>query len=105
MNTEEKESVMKDFSNGNIDALITTTVIEVGIDLPNATIMLVENAERFGLSQLHQLRGRIGRGGNKSYFIMISDFKGEAAMRRLNVLTESDDGFIIAPAWFWGFLR
>jgi len=96
MSTEEKESVMKDFSNGDIDALITTTVIEVGIDIPNATVMLVENAERFGLSQLHQLRGRIGRGGNKSYFIMISNSKGEAAMRRLNVLTESDDGFIIA---------
>jgi len=96
MSSEEKESIMNEFSNGKIDALITTTVIEVGIDIPNATVMLVENAERFGLSQLHQLRGRIGRGGNKSYFIMISDFKGEAALRRLNVLTESDDGFIIA---------
>jgi len=96
MKADEKESIMKDFSDGNIDALITTTVIEVGIDIPNATVMVVENAERFGLSQLHQLRGRIGRGGNKSYFIMISDSKGEAAMRRLNVLTESDDGFIIA---------
>ena len=96
MNTEEKESVMKEFSNGNLNALITTTVIEVGIDIPKASIMLVENAERFGLSQLHQLRGRIGRSGNKSYFIMISDSKGEAALHRLNVLIESDDGFVIA---------
>ena len=96
MSAEEKETVMNGFSNGNVDALITTTVIEVGIDIPNATVMLVENAERFGLSQLHQLRGRIGRGGNKSYFIMISDSKGAAAQRRLNVLMESNDGFVIA---------
>ena len=98
MSAEQKDSIMSEFSNGNIDTLITTTVIEVGIDIPNASIMLVENAERFGLSQLHQMRGRIGRGGNKSYFIMISDSKGEAALRRLKVLTESDDGFKIAAA-------
>ena len=96
LSSDEKENIMREFSEGNIDVLVATTVIEVGIDVPNANVMLVENAERFGLSQLHQLRGRIGRGGEKSYFIMISDAKGEAAGKRLNVICETDNGFKIA---------
>ena len=96
LSSDEKESIMDDFSAGKIDLLIATTVIEVGIDVPNANVMLVENAERFGLSQLHQMRGRIGRSGEKSYFIMISDAKGEAAAKRLKVICETDNGFKIA---------
>ena len=96
LSSKEKENIMREFSEGEIDVLVATTVIEVGIDVPNANVMLVENAERFGLSQLHQLRGRIGRGGEKSYFIMISDAKGEAAGKRLKVICETDNGFKIA---------
>ncbi len=96
MKQSEKESVMADFVEGKIDLLITTTVIEVGIDVPNATIMVIENAERFGLSQLHQLRGRIGRGKEKSDCILISDSKTEIAKERLNVIKNCSDGFKIA---------
>ena len=94
MKPREKEKVMRAFSLGEIDLLISTTVIEVGIDVPNAVIMVIENAERFGLSQLHQLRGRIGRGSEKSDCILISDTNAE----RLNVIKETSDGFKIADA-------
>ena len=96
MKPAEKDSVMNEFISGNIDVLVSTTVIEVGVDVPNATVMMVENAERFGLSQLHQLRGRVGRGSHKSYCILVSDAKGEDAKRRLNVLCRTNDGFVIA---------
>ncbi len=97
MRNEQKEGVMARFIKGEIKVLVATTVIEVGIDVPNATIMVVEHAERFGLSQLHQLRGRVGRGSEKSYCILAADFKkSELAQERLAVMEESNDGFRIA---------
>jgi len=94
----EKDAVMEKFRGGEAQALIATSVIEVGIDVPNATIMLIENAERFGLAQLHQLRGRIGRGRHKSYCILISDATDAAALEKLSTLAETSDGFKIAEA-------
>lgn len=96
MKPKEKDSVMRDFKDGKIQLLVCTTVIEVGIDVPNAAIMVIENAERFGLSQLHQLRGRIGRGSYKSTCIFISDYKKGVTAERLNVIKQSNDGFKIA---------
>ena len=96
METRQKEQTMADFRAGKIQALVSTVVIEVGIDVPNATIMVIENAERFGLAQLHQLRGRIGRGANKSYCFLFSQSDDETAMARLNIMTRSNDGFEIA---------
>ena len=96
---EEKEAVMRAFRDGEAKALISTTVIEVGIDVKNANLMLIENAERFGLAQLHQLRGRIGRGEHKSYCLLLIDAKaGEQAAAKLKILEESGDGFVIAEA-------
>ena len=96
MKTKEKDEIMNEFSKGNIDVLVSTTVIEVGVDVPNAVIMVVENAERFGLSQLHQLRGRVGRGKHKSYCILISDSKGEETRARLATMCATNNGFEIA---------
>ncbi|MBR3968616.1 MAG: ATP-dependent DNA helicase RecG [Clostridia bacterium] len=96
MKPKEKEAVMRDFKSGKIQLLVCTTVIEVGIDVPNAAIMVIENAERFGLSGLHQLRGRIGRGSYKSTCIFISDYKSGTTADRLNVIKSSTDGFKIA---------
>ena len=96
MKTSDKERVMEDFSQGKIDVLVSTTVIEVGVDVPNATLMIIENAERFGLSQLHQLRGRVGRGKNKSYCILVSDATNEETKSRLKIMTTTNDGFKIA---------
>ena len=96
MKPAEKEEVMRRFSAGEIQLLVATTVVEVGVDVPNAVIMVIENAERFGLSQLHQLRGRIGRGRHKSTCILISDAQNSEALRRLNVMSTTTDGFIIA---------
>jgi ATP-dependent DNA helicase RecG len=94
---EDKESIMRRFKGGEIHVLVSTTVIEVGIDVPNASVMLIEHAERFGLSQLHQLRGRVGRGPWKSYCILLTAGKlGEEAERRVQVMTETNDGFRIA---------
>jgi ATP-dependent DNA helicase RecG len=97
MPAAEKEAVMAGFLAGEIDIMVSTTVIEVGIDVPNATIMVVEHAERFGLSQLHQLRGRIGRGGAQSWCVLLAG-GGPESMERLRILAESDDGFEIARA-------
>ncbi len=96
MKPDEKAEVMSRFVSGDIDLLISTVVIEVGVDVPNAVIMLIENAERFGLSQLHQLRGRVGRGQYKSTCILLSDNKSKQTNERLSVMTETNDGFIIA---------
>ncbi|HEY3114410.1 MAG TPA: ATP-dependent DNA helicase RecG [Gemmatimonadaceae bacterium] len=94
---DERETIMRAFRDGKIDVLVSTTVIEVGIDVPNATVMLVEHPERFGLSQLHQLRGRVGRGAEASYCILLGNVGDEAA-ERLRVFVETDDGFEIARA-------
>jgi ATP-dependent DNA helicase RecG len=94
----EKETVMAAFRANEIQALVATALIEVGLDVPNATVMLIENAERFGLAQLHQLRGRIGRGAHESFCILISDAKNAEARERLKILEETNDGFKIAEA-------
>ena len=91
-----KNYVMESFSKGDIDILVSTTVIEVGINVPNAVIMLIENAERFGLAQLHQLRGRVGRGAEKSYCILVSDSENKVAKERMEIMTKSSDGFEIS---------
>lgn len=96
MKSADKKKVMESFSNGETQLLVSTTVIEVGVDVPNAVIMVIENAERFGLSQLHQLRGRIGRGQYKSTCILITDAKNDTAQRRMKVMETTTDGFKIA---------
>jgi len=94
----EKEQVMTAFRTGKTPVLLATSLIEVGVDVPNATVMLVENAEMFGLAQMHQLRGRIGRGAQESFCILISDAKDPVTRARLKVLEETTDGFKIAEA-------
>lgn len=96
MKAAEKDAVMQKFNNGEIQALICTTVVEVGIDVPNATVMIIENAERFGLSQLHQLRGRVGRGQFESTCILITDSKNPECIRRMKIMSLTTDGFKIA---------
>lgn len=111
MRPKEKNEVMARFQNGDIHVLVSTTVVEVGVNVPNATVMMVENAERFGLAQLHQLRGRVGRGGHQSYCIFMSKSGQKETMQRLSVLNRSNDGFQIAeedlklrgPGDFFGF--
>jgi len=96
MPAAEKSAVMNAFKAHELDVLVSTTVIEVGVDVPNAAVMVVENADRFGLAQLHQLRGRVGRGGHASYCVLIADPKTEEGQRRLQIMTETNDGFKIA---------
>lgn len=96
MSPREKQCIMDSFNNKNISLLISTTVIEVGIDNPNSSVIMIENAERFGLSQLHQLRGRVGRGSYKSYCILVSDAQNEEALRRFNIMKDTNNGFKIA---------
>ena len=99
MKSDEKEGVMAAFNRGEIDVLVSTTVIEVGVDVPNATVMMIEHSERFGLAQLHQLRGRVGRGAEKSYCLLMRSLQCSAeGSRRLQVMTETNDGFRIAEA-------
>ena len=93
---DEKEAVMERFKRGEIKILVSTTVIEVGVDVPNATVMVIEQAERFGLAQLHQLRGRVGRGAEQSYCILVTEKLNDAARERIRTLVESSDGFYIA---------
>jgi ATP-dependent DNA helicase RecG len=87
---------MEKFIRGETQVLVSTTVIEVGVDVPNATVMVIEQAERFGLSQLHQLRGRVGRGGEQSYCLLVTEKLGDTARERIRTLVESNDGFYIA---------
>jgi ATP-dependent DNA helicase RecG len=97
MKPEEKEKVMRGFVSGEIQILVSTTVIEVGVDVPNASVMVIEHAERFGLSQLHQLRGRVGRGAEQSFCVLLaSDKQTEVARERLGIMEETNDGFRIA---------
>ena len=96
ISAKEKEGIMRNFMNGDIDILVSTTVIEVGVDVPNATIMVIENAERFGLSQLHQLRGRVGRGQYQSYCILFNDSKSKVSRERMKIMQETNDGFRIS---------
>ncbi|DAA84597.1 TPA: ATP-dependent DNA helicase RecG [Candidatus Gastranaerophilales bacterium HUM_2] len=96
LKNDEKEQVMKDFKDKKFDILVSTTVVEVGVDVPNATVMLIENAERFGLSQLHQLRGRVGRNSLQSYCILHTSTKSQETRERLNIMTQTNDGFVIA---------
>ena len=111
MKPAEKDTAMRRFKSGETQALVSTTVVEVGVDVPNATIILIENAERFGLSQLHQLRGRVGRGAHQSYCILISDVKSEITRERLKVMKKTTDGFAVAeydlklrgPGDFFGY--
>lgn len=96
MKASEKESIMKSFKNKDLDILVSTTVIEVGVNVPNATLMIIENAERFGLAQLHQLRGRVGRGKHKSYCILIYASKSDVCKQRMSIMEETNDGFKIS---------
>lgn len=96
MSNKEKNDIMEKFKDGTIKVLISTTVIEVGVNVPNATLMIIENAERFGLAQLHQLRGRVGRGNYKSYCILIPQIKSDVTKKRMEIMKRSNDGFFIA---------
>ncbi len=96
LKASEKNDIMEEFTKGNIDVLVCTTVIEVGVDVPNANIIIIENAERYGLSALHQLRGRVGRGEHESYCILISDNAGDKVRERLTFLCKTNDGFLVA---------
>ena len=99
MKAAEKEAEMQDFISGKTQILVATTVIEVGVNVPNASVMVIENAERFGLAQLHQLRGRVGRGADQSYCILVTKFQLSADTRkRIQIMTETNDGFEIAEA-------
>jgi ATP-dependent DNA helicase RecG len=96
LGADEKEAVMQRFKEGAIKIMVSTTVIEVGVDVPNATVMVVEQAERFGLAQMHQLRGRVGRGAAQSYCILVTEKMNDAARERIRTLVESTDGFHIS---------
>ena len=96
MKSDEKENIMQDFKDQKIDILVSTTVIEVGVNVPNATIMVMMDADRFGLSQLHQLRGRVGRGDKQSYAILVANPKTESGQKRMKIMTETTDGFLLA---------
>ena len=96
MKTDEKNNIMKKFESNEINLLVSTTVIEVGVDIPNATVMVVEHAERFGLTQLHQLRGRVGRGSGKGYCILVHHNESDNSRLRLDIMERTNDGFQIA---------
>ena len=96
MKSDEKEAIMQAFKNKEVDILVSTTVIEVGVNVPNATIMVIMDADRFGLSQLHQLRGRVGRGDKQSYAVLVANPKTESGKKRMKIMTETTDGFVLA---------
>lgn len=96
LSSAEKEEVMKAYSENQVQLLVSTTVVEVGVNVPNATVMVIYDAERFGLSQLHQLRGRVGRGKEQSYCILLADPKSEVGKERMKIMTETNDGFVLS---------
>ena len=96
MKSDEKDTIMQDFKEAKTDILVSTTVIEVGVNVPNATVMLIMDADRFGLSQLHQLRGRVGRGNKQSYAVLVANPKTESGKKRMKIMTETTDGFVLA---------
>ena len=96
MKNDEKENEMKRFIENKTQILVSTTVIEVGVDVPNATVMVIESAERFGLSQLHQLRGRVGRGNDKSFCFLVTGYKTKESIMRMETMVSTNDGFVIA---------
>jgi ATP-dependent DNA helicase RecG len=96
LSSDEKDAVMKEFSQNDVQVLVSTTVVEVGVNVPNATMMVIYDAERFGLSQLHQLRGRVGRGSDQSYCILLADPKSEVGKERMKIMTETSDGFVLS---------
>jgi len=96
MKSAQKDETMRLFSSGSLDVLVSTTVIEVGVNVPNASVMVIENAERFGLAQLHQLRGRVGRGEHQSYCILFNQSKSRISKQRMEIMSKSNDGFVIA---------
>ena len=96
MKSDEKDAIMQSFKKGKIDILVSTTVIEVGVNVPNATVMLIMDADRFGLSQLHQLRGRVGRGDKQSYAVLVANPKTESGKKRMKIMTETTNGFVLA---------
>ena len=96
MKSSEKDAVMELFKENQLQLLVTTTVVEVGVDVPNATVMLIFDADRFGLSQLHQLRGRVGRGVKQSICVLVADPKGENGKQRMKIMTETNDGFVLS---------
>ncbi len=108
---QEKDEIMERFRAGEFNILVSTTVIEVGVDVPNSTVMMIENADRFGLAQLHQLRGRVGRGADQSYCFLVADMKSEQTRHRLEIMEQTNDGFVVAerdleirgPGEFTGF--
>ncbi len=105
----KKEEIMGQFSENKVQILVSTTVVEVGVNVPNATVMVIYDAERFGLSQLHQLRGRVGRGSEQSYCLLIADPKSETGKERMRIMTETNDGFVLSEKRFritrsWRFL-
>ena len=99
MKPSEKDDVMQRFASGQTQIMVSTTVIEVGVNVPNATVMIIESAQRFGLSQLHQLRGRVGRGADQSYCVLLTPYElSSDSRKRIEIMTESNDGFLIAEA-------
>ena len=98
MSAKQKDAIMRRFRNGEADILVSTSVIEVGIDVPNASVMLIEGADRFGLAQLHQFRGRVGRGAEQSYCLLLAEDPREEARKRLELMEETSDGFRLAEA-------
>jgi ATP-dependent DNA helicase RecG len=96
LHPDEKDEVMREFSENKTQILVSTTVVEVGVNVPNATMMVIYDAERFGLSQLHQLRGRVGRGSEQSYCVLLADPKSEVGKERMKIMTETNDGFVLS---------
>ncbi|HZG71272.1 MAG TPA: helicase-related protein, partial [Chondromyces sp.] len=96
LHSDEKEEIMRAFSENRVQVLVSTTVVEVGVNVPNATMMVIYDAERFGLSQLHQLRGRVGRGSEQSYCILLANPKSENGQERMRIMTETNDGFVLS---------